>query len=619
MSGQLRFDGWYACSESTFDASVNLVAECGKYTLPLCHPGVCSDDTRRTLDVFVKRIRAVNSTNPKILWMLQGGPGYASADLDSWLADMYTLQRGQVTVMTMDHRGVGRSSYLSCPAAQATTSGSPGGRAITPDELPACLANVQHIYGAANAAGFSITSAATDLLTIISATSSPTQEVYMYGVSYGTIWVQRAMLVLPHLFPSLHNIRGFVLDGVVTHSGPHRTVFSDWDVNHGIVATKYFDLCRQNAFCASKFPDRTLYDTTLLLYVKLNAASHACNALVKTNFGDADGLKMLFSEYLQHSTLRVLIPVLVYRLQRCQTADIVLQTMLNSVQDLMDAPHMGTSFYSELVRNVIGYSDLWELPTPTQAVLQAKFDQNVVASGMVSSLTEYCIYTGATDPACVATDSTYQYNHSISFTYPPDAYFNQTVVVPPQASVLLFNGGLDPQTPLGGAQDTRNLLQTARKLLVEFPYCPHGILGVSLTTNASAPPCGQTILASYVAESGNLGAVDTTCVQTLRPMSFQLSTAFADTLVPGISLGDLYDGTLPPSATAPPSALTTIRPMTTSSPNITTAANTVDTTPPYFVEFAIVSALAVVASFAVGLLVWEVRLRVNRRRLQQHQ
>ncbi|KAF0715997.1 hypothetical protein AaE_011211 [Aphanomyces astaci] len=477
MSGQLRFDGWYACSESTFDASVNLAAECGKYTLPLCHPGVCSDDTRRTLDVFVKRIRAVNSTNPKILWMLQGGPGYASADLDSWLADMYTLQRGQVTVMTMDHRGVGRSSYLSCPAAQATTSGSPGGRAITPDELPACLANVQHIYGAANAAGFSITSAATDLLTIISATSSPTQEVYVYGVSYGTIWVQRAMLVLPHLFPSLHNIRGFVLDGVVTHSGPHRTVFSDWDVNHGIVATKYFDLCQQNAFCASKFPDMTLYDTTLLLYVKLNAASHACKyvcraivlwfttskyivqftpkfglqdirfcrglhfqidlaismdqylcALVKTNFGDADGLKMLFSEYLQHSTLRVLIPVLVYRLQRCQTADIVvLQTMLNSVQELMDAPHMATSFYSELVRNVIGYSDLWELPTPTQAVLQAKFDQNVVASGMVSSLTEYCIYTGATDPACVATDSTYQYNHSISFTYPPDAYFNQTV------------------------------------------------------------------------------------------------------------------------------------------------------------------------------------------------
>ncbi|RHY82077.1 hypothetical protein DYB37_004639 [Aphanomyces astaci] len=242
------------------------------------------------------------------------------------------------------------------------------------------------------------------------------------------------MLVLPHLFPSLHNIRGFVLDGVVTHSGPHRTVFSDWDVNHGIVGTKYFDLCQQNAFCASKFPDMTLYDTTLLLYVKLNAASHACkyvrraivlwfttskyivqftpkfgledirfcrglhfqidlaismdqypwyiifitppwlllrSALVKTNFGNADGLKMLFSEYLQHSTLRALIPVLVYRLQRCQAADIVLQTMLNSVQELMDAPHMGTSFYSELVRSVIGYSDLWELPTPTQAVLQA--------------------------------------------------------------------------------------------------------------------------------------------------------------------------------------------------------------------------------------------------------
>ncbi|ETW04598.1 hypothetical protein, variant 1 [Aphanomyces invadans] len=599
-------DGWYRCSESTFGGSGGLVAECGKYTMPLCHPGLCND-TSRTLDVFVKRVLAANTTaNPKVLWMVQGGPGLSSADLDGWLADMYTMLHGQVTLMTMDHRGVGRSSYLTCTAAQATTGGSPGGRDITRGELPACLASVRRKFGASNSAAFSITSAATDLLTVIDATSLPAQEVYVYGVSYGTMWVQRAMLLEPH-FPAT-NIRGYILDGVVTHSGPRRLVFSDWDTNHGRVASAYFDLCTQDAFCAAKFVRSTLAATAAVLYTRLNGASHPCHAFVQTNFGDAAGLKILFSSYLQDPTLRALIPVLVYRLERCNAGDIVvLQTILNSIHGLVNMPRVGAAYYSELVRNVVGYSELWELPTPTLEALQERFDSSIVASGMFNALPEYCIYSGATDPACVATNSVV--TPSVAFVYTPDAYFNQTVVVPSKASVLLLNGGLDPQTPLFGAHDTRDLLQSARKLLVEFPYCTHGIVGMSITTNASAPPCGQSILASYVMASGDLAAVDTSCLHSLRPMSFQLSLEFAATVVPGIA-GDLYDGTLPLSATAPPSKLTTIRPLTT--PLATTAMAV--PSPPYFVEFAILCELVVVAAVAVGLLTWEVRLRAARRR-----
>ncbi|RHY31713.1 hypothetical protein DYB32_003241 [Aphanomyces invadans] len=259
------------------------------------------------------------------------------------------------------------------------------------------------------------------------------------------------------------------------------------------------------------------------------------SAFVQTNFGDAAGLKILFSSYLQDPTLRALIPVLVYRLERCNAGDIVLQTILNSIHGLVNMPRVGAAYYSELVRNVVGYSELWELPTPTLEALQERFDSSIVASGMFNALPEYCIYSGATDPACVATN------------------------------VRLVH--------------------------------------------RSAPPCGQSILASYVMASGDLAAVDTSCLHSLRPMSFQLSLEFAATVVPGIA-GDLYDGTLPLSATAPPSKLTTIRPLTT--PLATTAMAV--PSPPYFVEFAILCELVVVAAVAVGLLTWEVRLRAARRR-----
>ena len=101
----LTLDGWFNCSESTFsqstqtrrlrnidvelrtsrrlDATLLHTAECGKYTVPLCYTGVCSNNG--TIEVFVKRIVAGNVTSNKVLWVFQGGPGESSVNC-TWLS-----------------------------------------------------------------------------------------------------------------------------------------------------------------------------------------------------------------------------------------------------------------------------------------------------------------------------------------------------------------------------------------------------------------------------------------------------------------------------------------------------------------------------------------------------
>jgi len=64
-------------SKSTKGASVPQSAECGKFTLPLCHSGVCQSN--KSIHVFVKRIVALDQSSNKTLWILQGGPGASSA------------------------------------------------------------------------------------------------------------------------------------------------------------------------------------------------------------------------------------------------------------------------------------------------------------------------------------------------------------------------------------------------------------------------------------------------------------------------------------------------------------------------------------------------------------
>ncbi|KAG2836274.1 hypothetical protein PC113_g20057 [Phytophthora cactorum] len=92
---------------------------------------------------------------------------------------------------------------------QITTS-STWGRDSDPSEVAACAKDFQMKYG--DLASFSTTSAAMDILPFFSKYSNGASSI-VYGVSYGTVVVERLM----HLNPP--TVNGYALDGIATASG----------------------------------------------------------------------------------------------------------------------------------------------------------------------------------------------------------------------------------------------------------------------------------------------------------------------------------------------------------------------------------------------------------------
>ncbi|KAF1785966.1 Alpha/Beta hydrolase fold [Phytophthora cactorum] len=212
-----KLNGWYSCSEYTFSgtgSSDAQTAECATYSAPLCYPGVCEapEWADQTVDIFVKRLRAADPKIATNVWLLQEGPGFASNDLESQMATLYRKLKGAANVYTMDHRGTGRSTFLDCSAAQAATSGSPAGNTIKPSEVPSCAKALERKYG--DLASFSTTSAAKDLVTLVSEFSNGKNTI-VYGVSYGSLLIR--VYCWSHKKSVLHlsDFCGCVMDGLL--------------------------------------------------------------------------------------------------------------------------------------------------------------------------------------------------------------------------------------------------------------------------------------------------------------------------------------------------------------------------------------------------------------------
>ncbi|KAK1940934.1 hypothetical protein P3T76_007640 [Phytophthora citrophthora] len=82
---------------------------------------------------------------------------------------------------------------------------------------------------------FSVTSTSNDLAAIIDYELSD-QDVYVYGLSYGTYLVEG----LANFAPA--SVKGFSVDGIVSESGDtveKRSTFSNWDHDVGVVASRF--------------------------------------------------------------------------------------------------------------------------------------------------------------------------------------------------------------------------------------------------------------------------------------------------------------------------------------------------------------------------------------------
>ncbi|KAK1933723.1 hypothetical protein P3T76_011937 [Phytophthora citrophthora] len=550
-----QLNGWYPCSDYTFsDEGVPedlIKAECGTYNAPLRYPGICDSTSETTVDIFVKRILASNNSDTATnVWVLQGGPGYSSTAMESLMVDLYDQLEGTVNVYTMDHRGTGRSTFLDCVAAQATTTGSPHGGSIDPAEVPFCAEDLQFKYG--DLASFSVTSAAMDLSVMISDYSNGANTT-VYGVSYGTAWVER----LIHLNPP--TVTGYVLDSVAVSSGAPRDkfeYFSTWNIDFGEVGDAFLALCEENNECKTRFEPKGLANTLGDLLETFDKEPNSTCAVLMNylttnliNEPPAMILRSALGALLQRLTLRKLIAPLVYRLNRCSQEDIEVLTYFGAYYNYDVAyKSQDDAFYSPLLYYLIIFSEMWETPTPSPMEMRKRFTDAKMSDPEVYMDTPlYCAFSKENSTVCNELNvSDYMGNGII---YQQDKYWNKSAVIPEQASVLLLNGRLDPLTLHKYAEALLEALDGDNKELVTFEYSVHDqISSTPLEENGDrSHTCGLNLLVSYVKNNGNLQLLDKSCVDEQPEFNYAAPMEYINAL---LGTDDAYDGVFNSSLSA---------------------------------------------------------------------
>ncbi len=184
----------------------------------------------------------------------------------------------------------------------------------------------KYIYLANVLGAFSVTSAALDLSTVITAQGNP--NTYVYGVSYGTYLVERLMQLdtTTRANDTSHHqrmIQGYILDGVVSQSGSAKgemTSFASWDADVGAIGERFLQLCGDDPSCRKKLtPDPVAFVKTLYARLDqelLHPTNNTCDHLLRSGVHDAISpvsssiaMRRILHFFLQSQMLRVLIPV----------------------------------------------------------------------------------------------------------------------------------------------------------------------------------------------------------------------------------------------------------------------------------------------------------------------
>ncbi|KAF0720231.1 Aste57867_469 [Aphanomyces stellatus] len=510
-----------------------LKTQCASFAMPFCHDGVetCVKAEASTWPLFVKKMPASIPTAKKALIVLQGGPGASSVAMESLMAGLHDLLFGSFHILTIDHRGTGRSGRLDCAAATAQATGGPGGSQVTPNEMPGCLADLAATYGT-TAGAFSITNAAKDLSMLIQ-TELADHDVYLYGVSYGTLLLERLLQFAPP------QVKGVILDSIVADrfDGQDGQAFSNWNVDHGAVARQFLeDVCPKDVTCAKTMGTNGT-STLARLYESLDRNQSACSGLFYTGLSTTPSLvlRAVFAALLEDLDRRVFIPAIVARITRCNDED--KDVLLHLLSSPLQPSDPSEALTSNILHDTIAFAELWQRPTPTDADLTARFLASPMGTPMDGEVARFCMYTGANDTACAALNLN---RTTTSWTYTPDKYFNKTAAVPTGMSVLGLTGNLDPITPSRHARRQFANMQGTNKRLLEFPLAVHGVISSTpMKGAAQAPPCGMAIVADYVRGGGKLETLDVSCMKAIAPLSFEISPEMALGL---FGLHGAYDG-----------------------------------------------------------------------------
>jgi pimeloyl-ACP methyl ester carboxylesterase len=195
-----------------------------------------------TINVYYWCVGVLENAERQV-WLLQGGPGGSSYLLHGDLVVLYTLDPNGY-YCTSDYRGVGCSDQLLCSNQTQDGCNFPN---------TGCIQEIQLRY---NFSDFYTGEAAHDVIALIEMNqiTNPSAEVIIYGVSYGTFWVQRIMQLSNNIADK------WIFDGVVLQPW-----FQNGGWQYGIIEItealkRFFDDCFNDVICQLHFSEEKYYD-----------------------------------------------------------------------------------------------------------------------------------------------------------------------------------------------------------------------------------------------------------------------------------------------------------------------------------------------------------------------
>ena len=462
---------WGACPDG-------FVSQCAQVSVPLDW----ATPSGQTIPVFLSRMPARTVSRGQ-LWLLQGGPGGSGEEFVTVVPALAQLLP-DLDILVLEHRGVGLSSRLGCAAAESPTSAA--GRAIDKTEWRDCVTAVKGEWGD-RLAYFNITQAANDLAHLAAATRLPGQQLFVYGVSYGTSWALRFLELRPD------DATGVVLDSIVS---PGALFLSSFDLGFDPVARRLAALCAADAACAGKL-GADPWALQSAVFTKLDQGH--CPALAV----DRATWSSLMSLLIETLNLRTAIFPLFYRLNRCAPADVKALTMFFSLFD--PGPDTGPVRYSEVLQYNIALSELWEMPPPDAAEIARRQGDALFWPGLL-------------DSAAPVFD--------IWPRYPLDGFANRW----PNATspILGMNGTLDPQTPIEQARRAATALTRPHQSFVEFPWSPHGVIFSTPVNDNLGQSCGLRVMLGFLKDP--TAPLDTRCLSALTPVAFSWPAVYPEAL-----------------------------------------------------------------------------------------
>ncbi|KAL8000877.1 putative alpha/Beta hydrolase [Plasmopara halstedii] len=515
---------WYPCPMYS-DPSIAVEStqvQCGKFKAPLCYSDVCSSPSsvNQTIELFVKLIPANEPETAMNIWMLGDQIGAASDSMEAAMVQLTNKLNGSVNIYTMDPRGSGRSTRLDC----AVRTNNPLGYKMDPSQVASCAQKLERTFG--NLAAFSPTSAAHDLFNLISKLSNGADTI-LYGTIYGALLVERVM----HLAPP--DVTGYVLDGPISTTGSYYYQ-SNADRDAGEVADAFMELCDQDRVCSSHFKDTLAATIQEIIDNFDNQADSPCFELmgsIKVNLQNASASSYLrlTNSIMLSTVLYTWIPQLVYRLKRCQLQDV--KILKKFVKFLNAYDYSESPLYSITLQGLINYSEFWEKPTPSLAILKKRFTDSTAGEGTYDELPLYCAFSKEQSKACAKYD--FGKYKAQGIIYKRDQYWNASVSIPNQASVLVLSSKLDMAAPHKYTQRLLQSLDGDNKKLISFDFGSGGTLSTTFVDLRSfeKDTCALEVLASYIRNNGDLASLDQSCLDKMPEFEMILEDFNADHLM----------------------------------------------------------------------------------------